>query len=237
MSDEEDDQSGDPFEQLEDDVGEREGDPFANLSDGVEDEGDETETPPDETAETTGSDGDWVDEFGVDGPTVRRETASSSGDTDIGGETSHDEHTADADTGSTPEDDTEPGVDTDAGPRVQSETDSSTDPFSDMGHRDDDPFEQGDLFEERDTEGVDPDTVWENLASSDETEHDPTDTERRFAEVSKHSYCEQCEHFSPPPDISCTHEGTDIVEFLDMETVRLVNCPIVAERLELENES
>jgi uncharacterized OB-fold protein len=54
-------------------------------------------------------------------------------------------------------------------------------------------------------------------------------------EVSKHSYCERCEHFSTPPGVTCTNEGTEILEFMDMETVRVINCPIVEERRALED--
>jgi len=51
--------------------------------------------------------------------------------------------------------------------------------------------------------------------------------------VSKHAFCETCEHFSGPPEIECGHGGTEILAFVDMETVRVSNCPIVAERRRL----
>jgi hypothetical protein len=96
-----------------------------------------------------------------------------------------------------------------------------------------DPFEE-DVFEERETGDIDPDEAWADLATTEE--HGGDETERRYAEVSKHSYCENCEWFSDPPETSCTHEGTEIVEFLDMETVRLLNCPVVEERRAIRNE-
>lgn len=202
-----DDRPDDPFEQLEDGVGNREGDPFESLSDETTDQTDTEPPSPD--------DADWVDEFGVDSPTAGPGRESSQPPEES--ETEWEESETD-------------------GPRVETDTDSMTEMLGDVDHREGDPFEQGDLFEEQDTEGVDPDTVWEDLASSDSEDSEPADTGRQFAEVSKHSYCEQCEYFSSPPSVSCTHEGTDIVEFLDAETVRLVDCPIVAERRELENE-
>lgn len=89
------------------------------------------------------------------------------------------------------------------------------------------------VFEEAGTEAIDPDTVWEQLGESPPAADSGGDT---YAEVSKHTYCEQCEHFSPPPDVSCTHGGTEILAFLDMDTVRVVNCPVVAERRALQEQ-
>jgi len=81
-------------------------------------------------------------------------------------------------------------------------------------------------FDEVETTEMDPDEVWESVAG----ESGDTD----IAEVSKHTYCERCEFFSGPPEVECSHEGTEILEFVDMETVKLSNCPIVAERRGLE---
>lgn len=112
------------------------------------------------------------------------------------------------------------------------------DPFASFGDvadgqgqdESDDPFA---AFEPAGVEGADPDAVWESLASAGATGAVDTD-ERVFSEVSKHRFCERCEHFSGPPDVRCTYEGAAIVEFLDMETVRLVDCPVVARQRELE---
>jgi hypothetical protein len=60
----------------------------------------------------------------------------------------------------------------------------------------------------------------------------PVDTD--VAEVSKHDYCESCEYFSEAPEIHCTHDGTEILDFVDMDKVRVSDCPIVAEREGLE---
>ncbi len=48
--------------------------------------------------------------------------------------------------------------------------------------------------------------------------------------VPKRSYCERCEHFEVPPSVGCTHAGTRIVEMVDREHFRVMNCPVVAER-------
>lgn len=227
----------DPFEQLESDVADREGDPFENLPDGATAEetvpSDNRSKTPDESDEETGEADEhpvdsvgWVGELGLD-DTAATHSASTEGDA----------------TDSEPADNT--AVVENTGETASSEmnldvgrgTDELSDPLGDVGKREGDPFEEtGSLFEKRDTESIDPDAVWQELASADFGGSAGEPYERTFADVSKHSYCGQCEHFSPPPDITCTHEGADIVEFLDMETVRVVDCPIVTERRELERE-
>ena len=87
-------------------------------------------------------------------------------------------------------------------------------------------------FEEMDVEGEDPDEVWEDIAEDSKFDIDPETAD--IAEVSKHEYCERCEFFTGPPEVRCTNEGTEILDFIDMETVRLANCPIVAERRGLD---
>jgi len=109
------------------------------------------------------------------------------------------------------------------------------DPLSDVEVSGEDPFESGaSAFEDAGVEGVDPDEVWERLTGEGEAARvDPADEDEDVVEVSKHAFCEGCEHFSPPPNVHCTHQGTEILEFTDLETVRVVDCPVVAERREL----
>jgi len=64
-------------------------------------------------------------------------------------------------------------------------------------------------------------------AASDEGVHE------RIVEKAK--YCQGCEYFSAPPEVRCTHEGTEIVEMVDVAHFRVVDCPIVKEDEELEN--
>ncbi|SDM56351.1 hypothetical protein SAMN04487949_2094 [Halogranum gelatinilyticum] len=45
--------------------------------------------------------------------------------------------------------------------------------------------------------------------------------------VSKRDYCQKCPHFSEPPEATCTHEGTEIVEVVTVEQFRVRNCPMV----------
>lgn len=103
--------------------------------------------------------------------------------------------------------------------------------------REGDPFEHGSPFEEVDVGHIDPDRVWQDLTGAQSRGSVTEGRKRTYADVSKHAYCEQCEHFTEPPRMECEHEGTEIVEFRDMETVRVVDCPIVAEREALERET
>jgi hypothetical protein len=112
-----------------------------------------------------------------------------------------------------------------------------------------------DLFEEADVERVDREALWRQVAGESAADHvdvdesetagpvvdpSPPDTtedsgERAERVVEKRSYCQGCEHFSTPPDVHCTNPGTEILEAVDMEHFRVVDCPVVAEDEELEN--
>lgn len=106
-----------------------------------------------------------------------------------------------------------------------------------VGTAEDDPFEgferpESDPFTDLDAGDSDlDDTVWDDLSVDPEVESLAEQREgRTVSDVSKHRFCERCPHFTGPPESRCTHEGTEIQEFLDMETVRVVDCPIVEER-------
>jgi hypothetical protein len=213
------DTDADPFERLG--PTEREGDPFERLGAG---EADEQTADAADPAEDTAEDDPWVPP-GTDerdapdewrGPTD--DTAASAAD---------EEAEAATPTDSTPTDASE------SGPRSPGD-----DPFADIDTPGDSPFEgeTGGLFERSDVGPADPDEVWESVVS--ESPADPADVPEtdRYSEVSKHRFCEQCEYFSEPPDSSCTHDVAEIIEFLDMETVRVRDCPIVAEKRALEDE-
>ena len=47
--------------------------------------------------------------------------------------------------------------------------------------------------------------------------------------VEKRSFCQGCQYFSDPPSVDCSHEGTEILELVDVEHFRVVDCPMVAE--------
>lgn len=45
--------------------------------------------------------------------------------------------------------------------------------------------------------------------------------------VPKREYCQRCPHFSEPPEATCSHEGTEIVEVVSVDQFRVRNCPMV----------
>lgn len=88
------------------------------------------------------------------------------------------------------------------------------------------------LFQQKDIPEVDTDVVWEQLEQSEPIEQFEEEPEVRV--VDKKTYCETCEYFSAPPEMHCTHDGTEIRKLVDFEHVEVVNCPIVKRNEELE---
>lgn len=91
------------------------------------------------------------------------------------------------------------------------------------------------LFTEEGSEPIDFEAVWQSIESewsaggvSEETK----DADREHV-VPKRWFCEQCEYFSEPPEVHCSHDGTTILEFIGTEDVRVRSCPVVAERITL----
>lgn len=209
MSEDGDRSDEDPVDRLAESAEDREGDPFEYLTDPEADEGAGAgdRGPRDEPTRP-----------GPDDRGDRDEAAEDEAPVDDPRESQRRERAAES-TGEQVTEVSEPSV----GP---------ADPEARTG----DPFSGESVFEEMDAAGLEPDQVWDELADAEERGSVADSVERTYAEVSKHSFCEVCEFFSEPPDVSCSNEGTEILEFVDMETVRVVDCPIVEERRELERE-
>lgn len=94
----------------------------------------------------------------------------------------------------------------------------------------DDVFEEA--FDEMDVE-VDAEAVWEQL---EDEAGGPGDFAQAGEErvVEKQSYCQRCRYFAEPPEVGCHHEGTEILELVDVDHFRVVDCPVVRERERLE---
>ncbi len=89
-----------------------------------------------------------------------------------------------------------------------------------------------DLFEEAGTTAVDAETVWDQLEAQEPIVEATATGEQRV--VPKADYCDSCPYLSDPPEMTCTHEGTEIVELVDFDHVAVQNCPIVKENEELD---
>lgn len=104
----------------------------------------------------------------------------------------------------------------------------------------------GDPFEEMSVSEIDEETLWDSLEDESDpgpelsvgaepaggpetmrTTHAPP--EAREHVVSKEDYCQKCPYLDDPPELACTHEGTEIVEVVDSERFRVRECPMVEE--------
>ena len=102
--------------------------------------------------------------------------------------------------------------------------------------------EASELFEEVDVGDIDGEAVWdavvegeadaaELLGEEATVEEEPAVEPGEAADehvVAKREYCQRCEHFSAPPNATCTNEGTEIVELVDSDHFRVRGCPKVA---------
>ncbi|NHN41310.1 hypothetical protein G9C85_06625 [Halorubellus sp. JP-L1] len=89
------------------------------------------------------------------------------------------------------------------------------------------------LFDEVDVGEVDADELWAQVESDDRNV--TADGERAIRKVEKRKYCQGCPHFATPPDVHCSHEGTDIIEQVDMAHFEVADCPVVLEDERLED--
>lgn len=98
-------------------------------------------------------------------------------------------------------------------------------------------------FEEMDMDGeagpgVEADDVWAELEGGGEAraetvgERVQTDEDRDVRHIPK-STCHSCPYFGEPPEVACTHEGTEIREVVGPEEFEVVDCPVVAQDDEL----
>lgn len=90
------------------------------------------------------------------------------------------------------------------------------------------------LFTEQSFEDVAGESIWEDVDDSNRSAYGAVDEvidegERTYV-VSKRNFCEQCRHLSSPPAVACTHDGTEIREFVDKDHVRVHACPVVHDR-------
>ena len=94
-------------------------------------------------------------------------------------------------------------------------------------------------FETVDTGEIDPEEAWERLESDEGFEQpgpdasaapvDEATTDDPEHVVDKRQYCQQCPYLSSPPEITCGHDGTEILEVRDGDSFRVRNCPMIGE--------
>ena len=100
--------------------------------------------------------------------------------------------------------------------------------------------DRSELFKEVDVADVDAEAIWdavieegdppEALFEEPEAASPPEPTSQPDEHViDKREYCQRCEFFTEPPGVSCSNEGTEIVELVDNDSFRVHNCPKVGE--------
>lgn len=120
----------------------------------------------------------------------------------------------------------------------------SSDPFDELGPATgESDADLEDAFERMDV-GVAEEDAWESLDEDAGGEFGPgggasergatgagfaADSARAGVDrvISKRTYCQQCPHFSAPPEVACGHEGTTILEAVGFDEFRVRNCPMV----------
>jgi len=121
------------------------------------------------------------------------------------------------------------------------------DPFDELGPASGDAGDFDDLddaFEQMDVGDLDDGDVWESLDEGADGIGGPASEFGPVAgvpgrgggsvsghadrTVDKRAYCQQCPHFTAPPEAACSHEGTEIVEVVDVDEFRVRNCPVVS---------
>jgi hypothetical protein len=109
--------------------------------------------------------------------------------------------------------------------------------------------EESDNFESVEVGELDGEKLWQQLAEGDDgptvtvppeeaPEAEPDD-DRDVRTIPKQT-CHGCPHFGEPPELACTHEGTDILAMPDSDHFRVADCPMVDEEsidaFEIESE-
>ncbi|WP_138004790.1 hypothetical protein [Halalkalirubrum salinum] len=94
------------------------------------------------------------------------------------------------------------------------------------------------LFESVDVPSVDGEKVLNEVIETPiEPDHGPESVDKGLSEsatadediLDKRTYCQRCPYLSEPPNLSCEHEGTEIVTVVDIDHFRVRGCPMVTE--------
>ena len=185
---------------------------------------------------------DSLDDEGaaIDDPFAELGEGIGADGSDAGGDPDARDHSVDDSARSSPE--TTPDADRDDPFDAIGRADADrADPFADAsGEWDDEMADLDDAFEQMDVDGPAAEDVWESLGADAGTDAFDADAGLGGAAsvpgggdtehvVSKRTYCQQCPHFTRPPEAACTHEGTTIVEAVGFDEFRVRNCPMISE--------
>ncbi|NEU55815.1 hypothetical protein FXF75_03225 [Halorussus sp. MSC15.2] len=99
--------------------------------------------------------------------------------------------------------------------------------------------DETDAFESVEVGALDGEELWDRLAEG-ETDGpavavpsdaaDPAEpADDRDVRTIPKATCHGCPHFGDPPELACTHDGTEILAMPDTEHFRVADCPMVVE--------
>lgn len=131
----------------------------------------------------------------------------------------------------------------------ESAAQSGTPPDVESVEREEPPAEGDDPFRRMSVAEIDEETLWSSLEADAEPtvavgspesaesadvgtpgeEGAEAASEPNEHVVSKTEYCQKCPYLQDPPELACTHEGTEIVAVEDADHFRVRNCPMIDE--------
>ncbi|MEE6209438.1 hypothetical protein U3A55_04585 [Salarchaeum sp. III] len=96
-----------------------------------------------------------------------------------------------------------------------------------------------DLFSEVDVTDVDGEQAWRDLLAEQEGEplavgQQVESEEDRDVRHIENRTCHNCQYFGEPPELHCTHEGTEIRRVVDTDHYEVVDCPMVVDEEEFD---
>ena len=107
-------------------------------------------------------------------------------------------------------------------------TENNPDPFEQLATADtEEPVDIDALFAESSV--TDSRSIWNELENGITRPIDNQPETPDISVIPKSSFCQDCPHLTNPPEVRCTHEGTEILGFPDIDHVRVRNCPIDGE--------
>lgn len=114
-------------------------------------------------------------------------------------------------------------------------------PMADLAKRVSEGQEPPDLdeeFEKVETPEIDADDVWADLEEG--TDNEPVTTGERVdasipgdVRVIPKRTCHTCPYFGAPPELHCTHDGTEIRSVVSPDEFEVVDCPMVVDDKDL----
>ncbi|MFC4553052.1 hypothetical protein [Halorussus sp. GCM10023401] len=92
------------------------------------------------------------------------------------------------------------------------------------------------VFEAVEVGDIDGEELWARLADADGSTVGvgadapaAESTDDRDVRTVPKTTCHGCPHFAAPPDVACTHEGTEILELVEADRFRVADCPVVVD--------